>query len=140
MVEFLEYSNVFYLGSIAVAWRLNDKISNNVEMLEAYKLVMKYLTATQVSPMEVAFVENSDPLATSVSADTLEVKVPSLLIEFENIPVERLDEVIPKMEKTLQVFKIVRRHLENKKKIYRTLLIIQRTLTWNASPTLLTRM
>ena len=105
MVEFLEYSNVFYLGSIAVAWRLNDKISNNVEMLEAYKLVMKYLTATQVSPMEVAFVENSDPLATSVSADTLEVKVPSLLIEFENIPVERLDEVIPKMEKTLQVLK-----------------------------------
>ena len=140
MVEFLEYLNVFYLGSIAVAWRLNDKISNSVEMLEAYKLVMKYLTATQVSPMEVAFVENSDPLATSVSADTLEVKVPSLLIEFENIPVERLDEVIPKMEKTLQVFKIVRRHLENKKKIYRTLLIIQRTLTWNASPTLLTRM
>ena len=123
-----------------MAWRLNDKISNSVEMLEAYKLVMKYLTATQVSPMEVAFVENSDPLATSVSADTLEVKVPSLLIEFENIPVERLDEVIPKMEKTLQVFKIVRRHLENKKKIYRTLLIIQRTLTWNASPTLLTRM
>ena len=100
-----------------MAWRLNDKISNSVEMLEAYKLVMKYLTATQVSPMEVAFVENSDPLATSVSADTLEVKVPSLLIEFENIPVERLDEVIPKMEKTLQVFKIVRRHLENQKKI-----------------------
>ena len=98
-----------------MAWRLNDKISNSVEMLEAYKLVMKYLTATQVSPMEVAFVENSDPLATSVSADTLEVKVPSLLIEFENIPVERLDEVIPKMEKTLQVFKIVRRHLENQK-------------------------
>ena len=80
-----------------MAWRLNERISNVVEMLEAYKLVMRYLTATQVSPMEVAFVENSDPLATSVSADTLDVKVPSLLIEFENIPVDRIEEVIPKM-------------------------------------------
>ena len=64
---------------------------------------MKYLTATQVSPLEVAFVENSDPLATSVTSDTLEVKEPSLLIEFENIPVDILEEVIPKMDKTLQV-------------------------------------
>ena len=30
-----------------MAWRLQDRISQSVEMLEAYKLVMKYLTATQ---------------------------------------------------------------------------------------------
>ena len=47
----------------------------------------------QVSPLELAFVETSDPLATSVSADTLEVGVPSLLMEFENVPVDRIDEV-----------------------------------------------
>ena len=89
-------------GSVAVAWRLEEPISNNIEMLEAYKIVMRYLTSTQVSPLEVAFVENNDPLATSVSSDTLEVKVPSLLMEFENVPVDRIDEVIPKMDKTLQ--------------------------------------
>ena len=36
--------------------------------------------------------ENSDPLATSVSADTLEVRVPALLIEFENVPVSDSDD------------------------------------------------
>ena len=71
-------------------------------MLEAYKLIMKYLTSTQVSPFELAFVENNDPLATSVSSDTLEVGEPSLLIEFENVPIDRIDEVIPKMDGILQ--------------------------------------
>ena len=37
------------LGNVAVAWRLPEPISRNIEMLEAYKLVLKYLTATQVT-------------------------------------------------------------------------------------------
>ena len=85
-----------------MAWRLDQSINENIEMLEAYKLIMKYLTNTQVSPFEVAFVETNDPLATSVSSDTLDVRKPALLIEFENVPVERLDEVIPKMDQLLQ--------------------------------------
>merc|ERR1712106_90334 len=48
------------------------------------------------------FVETRDPLATSVSSDTLEIKEPSLLIEFENVPIERIDDVIPKLEKVLK--------------------------------------
>ena len=70
-------------------------------MLEAYKLLMKYLTVTQVSPLEVAFVENGDPLSTGVSSETLEVREPAILMEFENVPVDRIDEVIPKLEKVL---------------------------------------
>ena len=81
---------------------MDQSINENIEMLEAYKLIMKYLTNTQVSPFEVAFVETNDPLATSVSSDTLDVRKPALLIEFENVPVERLDEVIPKMDQLLQ--------------------------------------
>ena len=63
---------------------------------------MKYLTNTQVSPLEAEFVETNDPLATSVSTDTLEIKEPSLLVEFENVPVDRITEVIPKMDKLLK--------------------------------------
>ena len=84
------------------AWRLPEYISENIEMLEAYKLIMKYLTTTQVSPFEVAFVETRDPLATSVSSDTLEIREPSLLIQFENVPIDKIDEVVPKMEKLLR--------------------------------------
>ena len=77
-----------------------------LEAYEAYELIMKYLTNKQVSPLEVAFVETRDPLATSVSSDTLEIKEPALLIEFENVPIERIDEVIPKLDSVLK--KIVR--------------------------------
>ena len=58
--------------------------------------------ACQVSPFEAEFVDTTDPLATSVSTDTLEIKEPSLLIEFENVPAERLAEVVPRMEKVLR--------------------------------------
>ena len=94
--------SVIITGSIAVAWRLEQSINENISMLEAYRLIMKYLTSTQVSPFEVGFVENNDPLATSVTSDTLEVREPALLIEFENVPVDRIDEVIPKMDKILR--------------------------------------
>lgn len=90
------------VGNVAVAWRLPQEISEDIEMLEAYQLVMKYLTNTQVSPFEAEFVDTSDPLATSVSTDTLEIKEPSLLIEFENVPLERITEVIPKMDAVLE--------------------------------------
>ncbi|XP_023322562.1 uncharacterized protein C05D11.1 [Eurytemora carolleeae] len=86
------------IGNIAVAWRLPEKISENVRRLQAYKLIMKYLTNTQVSPLEADLVESQDSLATSVSASMLEVKEPAILVEFENVPIERLDEVIPRME------------------------------------------
>ena len=39
---------------------------------------------------------------TNFSSDTLEVKLPSILVEFENVPVDRIDEVIPKMDETLR--------------------------------------
>jgi len=86
------------IGNVAVAWRLPDHISADIKMLEAYSLLMKYLASTQVSPLEAEFVETADALATSVSADMLEVKEPAILVEFENVPIERIDEVVPKME------------------------------------------
>ena len=55
-----------------------------------------------MSPFEAEFVDATDPLATSVSTDTLDIKEPSLLIEFENVPAERLAEVVPRMEKVLR--------------------------------------
>ena len=85
-----------------MAWRLDENINENIEMLEAYKLIMKYLTNTQVSPFEVAFVKTNDPLATSVSSDTIKFRKAALLIKFKNVPVDRLDEVIPKMDQLLQ--------------------------------------
>lgn len=86
------------IGNVAVAWRLPEHIADDINMLQAYELVMKYLASTQVSPLEAEFVEADEPLATSVSADMLEVKQPAILVEFDNVPVNKIDLVIPKME------------------------------------------
>ena len=54
-------------GSVTVAWRLGEHITDDIGKLEAYQLAAKYLTSSQVAPLEAAFVESNDPLATSVS-------------------------------------------------------------------------
>jgi len=86
------------IGNVAVAWRLPVQISDEIKMLQAYELIMKYLATTQVSPLEAAFVEIQDALATSVSVDMLEISEPAILVEFENVPMDKIDEIIPKME------------------------------------------
>ena len=35
-------------GNVAVAWRLPEQISDEIKMLQAYELIMKYLATTQV--------------------------------------------------------------------------------------------
>jgi len=85
------------IGHIAVAWRLPLHISSDIPMMQAYSILLRYLTSSQVSPLEAEFVEQSSPLASSVSADILKVKEPSILVEFENVPVEDIDMIIPKM-------------------------------------------
>ena len=54
-------------GSVTVAWRLGAHITEDIGKMEAYQLAAKYLTSSQVAPLEAAFVESNDPLATSVS-------------------------------------------------------------------------
>ena len=53
-------------GSVTVAWRLGEHITEDIGRMEALLLVAKYLTSSQVSPLEAEFVESADPMATSV--------------------------------------------------------------------------
>merc|ERR1712180_205446 len=71
-------------------------------MFEAYLLIFKYLTSSKVSPLEDAFVESSDPLATSVGHFSMEYSEPAIAIKFSNVPTNRTHEVIPKMMETVK--------------------------------------
>jgi len=90
------------IGNVAVAWRLKENLSNQIPMVQAYSLLLKYVASSQVSPLESEFVETQNPLATSVNADILKLKIPALLIEYENVPVNAIDNIVPKM---IQIFK-----------------------------------
>jgi len=89
-------------GQVLVGWRLGQHITTDIQMFEAYLLIFKYLTSSKVSPLEDAFVESSDPLATSVGHFSMEYKEPAVLIKFSNVPTNRTHEVIPKMMETVK--------------------------------------
>ena len=54
-------------GSVTVAWRLGQHITEDTGRLEALRLVADYLSLSQVSPLTKFYVETSEPLASSVS-------------------------------------------------------------------------
>ena len=74
-ISYVEYpSDDENTGHVMVAWRLTQNISEQIERLGSYQLILTYLTSKQVGPLEVAFVENTDPLATGVSFGILNSK------------------------------------------------------------------
>jgi len=89
-------------GHVLIGWRLEDHITKDIPILEAFQLMMQYLTSSKVSPFEAEFVESTDPLASSVGFYSLDYSKPALLIKFSNVPTNRTDEILPKMRKVIQ--------------------------------------
>merc|ERR1712106_1168509 len=70
--------------------------------MEAYLLMQKYLTSSKISPFRAAFVETSDPLATSTGYYSYGYKEPTIAFKFSNVPTNRTHEIIPKMRKVVK--------------------------------------
>lgn len=61
----------------------------------------KYLTSTTVSPLMEAFVNVAQPLSSDVDMDFYDFGQPAFAVSFENVPVERMNEVEPKFMQIL---------------------------------------
>ncbi|XP_050528273.1 uncharacterized protein C05D11.1-like [Daktulosphaira vitifoliae] len=82
-------------GVINVGWR-GPVGSNYRYKYMACQLLLKYLTDTPISALPKEFVEISDPLCSSVSYYISHHLNPSLVLEFENVPIQKLNaEQIP---------------------------------------------
>ena len=86
---------------VLLAWRLDHFISDKISELEALELMFKYLTSSKVSPMEQEFVQSEDPIASGVRFFSWEYSQPAFGLQFTNVPTNRTDEVIPRMEKVV---------------------------------------
>ena len=86
---------------VLLAWRLDNFISDKIPELEALELMFKYLTSSKVSPMEQEFVQSEDPIASGVRFFSWEYAQPAFGLQFTNVPTNRTDEVIPRMEKVV---------------------------------------
>jgi len=84
---------------VVVGWRLPMFINENIELFEAYDILLEYLKDTQVSPFKMEFVETEDPLATSIYSWIGKFKEPYISLWFNDVPIDKVDQVVPKMEK-----------------------------------------
>uniref|UniRef100_A0A2M4A8X6 Putative zn2+-dependent endopeptidase insulinase superfamily protein n=1 Tax=Anopheles triannulatus TaxID=58253 RepID=A0A2M4A8X6_9DIPT len=90
-------------GLVNVAW-LGPKSTTEYNELTECSVLLRYLTDTCASPIQRDFIENEDPLASSVSYSIIENSVSLLYIGFENVPLGKEDEIYPKLNELLISF------------------------------------
>ncbi len=89
------------LGWVAMGWRIPGKLADVFKEVHALSILGTYLSSTSVSPLRKAFIEVADPLATDVDVDVLMNAECAISIDFENVPVRRLDEIEPQFRAVL---------------------------------------
>ncbi|XP_046403336.1 uncharacterized protein C05D11.1-like [Ischnura elegans] len=87
-------------GMVYVAWRGPSAVKELYKMC-ACSIILKYLTDTSVSPLQKAFVETPDPLASKVGYSLIENSECVLYLTFENVPMKKLSDVKVKLEEVL---------------------------------------
>ncbi|CAB4004421.1 uncharacterized protein C05D11.1-like [Paramuricea clavata] len=70
--------------------------------IQAMKVIMTYLTDSPVATLQQILVECPDPYCSDVGFDFIENSEGCLYITAENVPTEKLDEVVPRITKAIQ--------------------------------------
>lgn len=87
-------------GLVYIGWRGPSAVKDFYRMT-ACSVLLKYLTDTSVSPLPKEFVDVPDPFASKVWYSMIENSESLLLLNFDNVPIEKLDKVKPKLDSVL---------------------------------------
>lgn len=87
-------------GLVYAGWR-GPKSATEQTILVGCSVLLRYLTNTSISPLQQEFVEVEDPWASGVSYSLTENQESLLFIEFENVPVGKIEEIKPKLMRLL---------------------------------------
>ncbi|XP_058831479.1 uncharacterized protein C05D11.1-like [Topomyia yanbarensis] len=88
-------------GLVNIAWR-GPKATSEYTELTACSVLLRYLSDTSVSPLQREFVEITDPYASRVGYNIAENSESLLYISFENVPLEKVDAIFPKLQQVLE--------------------------------------
>lgn len=88
-------------GLVNVAWR-GPKATNEYEELTACSVLLRYLSDTSVSPLQREFVEIENPFASRVGYNIAENSESLLYISFENVPLDKVDDIHAKLKEVLE--------------------------------------
>lgn len=88
-------------GLFSMAWRGASSVKD-LYTVTATNLLLKYLTEYSVSPLPKEFVEIEEPYASKICYNLYENSETCVYITFEDVPVEKLPEIRPKLQELLK--------------------------------------
>ncbi|XP_077292905.1 uncharacterized protein C05D11.1-like [Arctopsyche grandis] len=89
-------------GLIMVGWRGPGILtSKGFYEFTACCILLRYLSDTPIAPFQQALVEIENPFASDVSMTIIENSVPLFALSLENVPLNRLEETLPELKKTI---------------------------------------
>ena len=89
-------------GRVSMGWRIPGKLSDVYKEIHALSILGSYLSSTSISPLKKTFVEIAEPLATDVDIDILMNAEAAITVDFENVPVDKIDVIEGKFKETLE--------------------------------------
>lgn len=90
-------------GMVWLAWRGPSCVYQLYETC-ALMMLMEYLTDTAVSPLQKTYVETTEPLASKVGYSFIENSESIVYLAFENVPVNKLGEIQPKLFSVMEPY------------------------------------
>lgn len=87
------------LGEVTVTW-LGPKW-NAFLQTQAIQMLNIYLSDTPIAPLKKIFVERNDPFCTELDFRVAERSRMTITATFQNVPLERADQIVPKLVSTL---------------------------------------
>lgn len=88
-------------GLFCIAWR-GPSCVKDLYTVTSINLLLKYLTELSSSHLPKEFVEIDDPYASKVSYNLYEYSEISMYVEFEDVPVNKLSEIRPRLQNILK--------------------------------------
>lgn len=88
-------------GLLSIGWRGPKCTTENLK-LTSCSVLMRYLSDTSVSPLQREFVEIPDPFASQISFNIVENTESLLYFTFENVPVDKIEAILPKLQSILK--------------------------------------
>lgn len=86
---------------LSIGWRGPQCTAENLK-LTSCSVLLRYLSDTSVSPLQREFVEVPDPFASQVSFNINENTESLIYFTFENVPLNKMEEILPKLQSLLK--------------------------------------
>ena len=114
-------------GRISMGWRIPGKLSDVYKEIHALSILGSYLSSTSISPLKKTFVDIAEPLATDVDIDILMNAETAVTVDFENVPINKMDSIEVLFKSTLEAVHQEGLNMDRLETIMRRMVLTRKT-------------